>query len=138
MKSGITHRTAFLATSAGVVLTFLIYYFSSAVPPGATLPVFVEGPQTTWTNVKIHQTPTDSAEVAYLLKVHHSLPKFSISATFGILLGLGILWCAGSSKVGISKAPDPVIQNHSAEQAGTGPPSSRPEPKPEGSEKPKT
>ena len=97
MKRGISYRSALIALTAGLIFTVLIYYFISSVPPGTTLPVFVEGPQTTWTNVKMHETPTDSAEVAYLLKVHHSLPRFSVSAICGLLLGLGILLRSRSS-----------------------------------------
>lgn len=136
MKRGISYRSALIALSAGLIFTVLIYYFISSVPPGTTLPVFVEGPQTTWTNVKIHQTPADSAEVAYLLKVHHSLPRFSVSATCGILLGWGILWWARSTNGAVPNAHDPTHQKNSAEQADTGQPATRSELKSDGGDKP--
>jgi hypothetical protein len=91
MRSGIKPKAALIAVAAGALFTLLIYYFSTALLPGTSVPVYVADGSTMRSNVSILDTPT-SAEVDFLIRVSHSTPKFRLAAGCGALLVVVILW----------------------------------------------
>ena len=82
------HATLTVSLLIGLLVAALAYYAMTTVPPGSSLPLCTEVTSTQWSNISFNEDTSNSAEIAYVVRVNHSPVKGVISLTLGIFAGV--------------------------------------------------